>query len=114
MNNLRNFFPRSVYFCGCLQTNIDNCLKPCSLQDICNEISQSDSDTMIYCVKCGEEKLDVVFSCYEHLTMDFFTVELHSNNLTVIEPSKRKHCLSCIKKFLEEKYYKYNCANFSN
>ena len=111
MINLRDFFPRGVYFCECLQTNIDNCLKPCSLQDICDKINETDSNTIIYCVKCGDEKLDVVFSCYEHLTMDFFTMELHSNKITLIESSTR-HCLSCIKKFLEKKYYKFNYENF--
>ena len=111
MNKLRDFFPKAVYFCDCLQENIDNCLKPCSLQDICNEINKSD-DTLIYCVRCGDEKQDIVFSCCNHMVMGTYTVALNRKNVTVIENTTGHYCLSCIKKYLVEKYYTFNCQIF--
>ena len=112
MNKLIDFFPEKVYFCDCLQKNIDNCSKPCSLRDICIEINDNDG-SKIFCVKCGDEKQDVVFSCGKHLTMGTFAVELHGNNVTLIENSTGHYCLSCIKKYLQEKYYKFNCIIFN-
>ena len=112
MNKLRDFFPRTVYFCDCLQEIIDNCSKSCSLQDICNEINMTDGK-MIYCVRCGDEKQDVVFSCGNHLIMGTFAVELNGNNVTIIESLTGHYCLSCVKKYLIEKYYKFNCQIFN-
>ena len=112
MNKLRDFSPRAVYFCDCLQETINNCSKSSSLQDICNEIDDSDSDDkMIYCVRCGDGKQDVVFSCGNHLMMG--TIELHGNNVTLSKFSTGYYCLSCIKKYLQEKYYKFNCQIFN-
>ena len=112
MNKLRDFFPGKVYFCDCLQETINNCSKSSSLQDICNEINDTDGK-MIYCVKCGDGKQDVVFSCGNHLIMGTFAVELHGNNVTLIENSTVHYCFSCIKKYLQEKYYKFNCLIFN-
>ena len=112
MNKLRDFFPRAVYFCDCLQETIDNCLKCFCLQDIFNEINKTDGK-MIYCVRCGDEKQDVVFSCGNHLIMGTFAVDLHVNKVTLIKSTARHYCLSCIKKYLKEKYYKFNCQIFN-
>ena len=112
MNKLRDFSPRAVYFCDCLQETINNCSKYSSLQDICNEINDSDGKT-IYCVKCGDEKQDVVFSCRNHLLMETLAVQFNGNNVTLIESTTRHYCLSCIKKYLQEKYYKFNCLIFN-
>ena len=105
MNKLRDFFPKMVYFCNCLQETINNCSKSFCLQDICDEINMTDGK-MIYCVRCGDEKQDVVFSCGNHLTMGTFAV--NGNNVTL-----GHNCLSCIKKYLQEKYYKFNCQIFN-
>ena len=110
MNNLSNFFPETVYFCDCLQMVIEKCKKPCSLQDLCNQINNNDSDgEIIYCAKCGNQKKDVVFSCTNHMTMGTFFVQYTADNATVMQIQDRQFCLLCIKKYLREKYYKYNC-----
>ena len=67
------------------------------MQDICNKIDNVKGDT-IYCTKCGDDKKDVVFSCTKHLTMETFAVEIHNNNVVVIETETRNYCLSCVKK----------------
>ena len=86
MKNLSNFFPETVYFCDCLQMVIEKCKKPCSLQDLCNEINNNDSDgEIIYCAKCGNEKKDVVFSCTNHMTMGTFFVQYTADNATVMQ-----------------------------
>ena len=108
MNKIKAFFPEVVYYCDCLQEIIEKCEKPSLLQDICNKIDNLDGDT-IYCCKCGDDKKDVVFSCTKHLTMGTFAVEIHNNNVVTIETKTRYYCLSCVKKFLQEKYqiFKY-------
>ena len=112
MKTLRDFFPRTVYFCDCLQEIIDNCSKSSCLQEICEEINKIDGK-MIYCVRCGDEKQDVVFSCGNHLIMGTFAVELNGNNVSLIESTTGHYCLSCIKTYLQEKYYKFNCQIFN-
>ena len=113
MNKLIAFFPEVVYYCDCLQEIIDEkCEKPSSLQDICNKIDNVKGDT-IYCAKCGDDKKDVVFSCTKHLTMETFAVEIHNNNVVVIETGARNYCLSCVKKYLREKYQMFNYEIFN-
>ena len=111
MNKLIAFFPEVVYYCDCLQEIIEKCEKPSSLQDICNKIDNVDGDT-IYCSKCGDDKKDVVFSCTKHLTMGTFAVEVHRNNVVTIEAKTRHYCLSCVKKYLQEKYQLFNYEIF--
>ena len=109
MNELSNFFPETVYFCDCLHEIIEKCKKPCSLQDLCNQINNGDTDDeIIYCVKCNK-KQNVVFSCTNHMTMGTFLIQYTSNNSTAMEIKDRHFCLLCIKKYLREKYYKFNC-----
>ena len=111
MNKIIAFFPEVVYYCDCLQEIIDECEKPSSLQDIYNKIDIK-GDT-IYCTKCGDDKKDVVFSCTKHLTMETFAVEIHNNNVVVIETGARNYCLSCVKKYLREKYQIINYEIFN-
>ena len=111
MNKLIAFFPEVVYYCDCLQEIIDGCEKPSSLLDIYNKIDIK-GDT-IYCTKCGDDKKDVVFSCTKHLTMETFVVEIHNNNVVVIETGARNYCLSCVKKYLREKYQMFNYEIFN-
>ena len=115
MNNLSNFFPETVYFCDCLQMVIEKCKKPCSLQDLCNEINNNNSDgEIIYCVKCGNEKKDVVFSCINHLTMGTFLIQSVAGDITVFETYSRHFCLLCIKKYLRKKYNIFKCHKVNN
>ena len=112
MSKFIAFFPEVVYYCDCLQEIInEKCEKPSSLQDICNKIDNVDGET-IYCVKCGDDKKDVVFSCVKHLTVETFAVEIHQNNLVKIEMKTRHYCLACVKKYLEEKYQLFNYKIF--
>ena len=113
MNKLIAFFPEVVYYCDCLQKVIEKCKRPSSLQDTCNEINDSDGE-MIYCVKCGDDKKDVVFSCTKHLTMGTFAVEIHNNKVAVIQTETRQYCLSCVKTYLQEKYQIFNYEIFKN
>ena len=112
MNNLIDFFPQAVYYCNCLQQVIDNCSKPCSLQYICDRINDSNGPLM-YCVKCGDQYKNVVITCEKHLTMGPLAVTIHKNNVTVIETQKQ-YCLSCIKNYLQQRYYIFNCQNFKH
>ena len=115
MNNLSNFFPETVYFCDCLQMVIEKCKKPCSLQDLCNQINDDDNDGEIfYCVKCGDEKKDVIFSCLNHLTMGTFLIQSVTDNIIVFETHSRHFCLLCIKKHLRKKYNLFKCHKVNN
>ena len=103
---LSEIFPETVYRCNCLTEVMQSCLasEVCSLKDICLELEKIGGEK-IYCVLCGENKKDVVFSCRGHISMTVLTVELHGNTVFTLEEG---HCLSCIKKYLEEKYYVYD------
>ena len=110
MENLIDFFPKTVYYCDCLKNIIKKCLKPCSLQHICDEINDCNG-IIVYCARCGDNKEDVVFSCADHLLMGTFTAQFLNGKVTVIE-TNRKYCFCCIKKNLQEKYYNYNSEIF--
>ena len=111
MNKLIAFFPEKVYYCDCLQEVIEKCEKPSSLQDISNKIDKCDGQT-IYCTKCNDDKKDVVFSCLKHMTYGTLAVELHKNNVVLIETDARHYCLRCVKKYLQEKYYLFKYEIF--
>lgn len=111
MNKLIAYFPEVVYYCDCLQEIIEKCEKPSSLHDICNKIDNNKRE--IYCVLCGDDEQDVVFSCIEHLTMETLVVEIHNANVVVIETKTRNYCLSCIRKNLRKKYQMFNYEIFN-
>ena len=114
MNNLSNFFPETVYFCDCLQMIIEKCKKPCSLQDLCNEINDNDDSDgeIIYCAKCCKKK-DVVFSCCNHIAMGTFRIQYTTNNAVIMKFKDRHFCLICIKKYLQKDYHKFNCRKLN-
>ena len=108
MKDLSNFFPKTVYFCNCLQKVIEKCEKGCSLQDLCNEINHNDTDDgIIYCAKCGDGKQNVVLSCCDHIPMGTFTIQYTANNATAMTFRNKQFCLSCIKRYLQKNYYKF-------
>ena len=108
MINLSNFYPKTVYFCNCLKKVMEKCEKGCSLQELCNQINDGDTDdNIIYCAKCGDTKQDVVLSCCGHIPMTTFVIQNTANNACVMQVTDRHFCLSCIKKYLRKNYYKF-------
>ena len=106
--NLSNFYPKTVYFCNCLQLVVEKCKKGCSLQDLCNQINDNDTaDGIIYCSKCGDGKQDVVFSCSDHLSMGTFRVQFVKNECVTMVAQDKHFCLTCIKRFLSKNYDKF-------
>ena len=102
---LSEIFPEKVYRCNCLIEVIQSCLakETCSLKDICLEIEKNVTEK-IYCVFCGENKKNVALSCRQHMAMTVLVVEIRDNTVITLAD---EHCLSCLKKYLEEKYYVY-------
>ena len=108
MKNLSNFFPKTVYFCDCLQKVIEKCEKGCSLQDLCNQINDNDTgDNIIFCAKCGDDKQNVVLSCYGHIPMATFTIQNMVNNAITVKVTNENFCLGCIKRYLQNNYCKF-------
>ena len=123
--NLKNFFPKKVYHCSCLNSVIISCLLDgiYSLGDICKEINQFKTNLMkIYCVKCGDNNEDVVFSCTQHMAIVIFSVKMHAPeklpdkatddcNIELTDETKT-YFAKCVKKYLQKMYYHYHCTNF--
>ena len=106
--NLSNFFPKTVYFCNCLQKVIEKCKKGCSLQDLCNEINDNDTgDDIIYCAKCGDGKQDVVLSCCAHIPIGTFTIQYVVNDAITMKYNDKQFCLTCIKRYLKKNFDKF-------
>ena len=108
MTDLNKFYPRTVYFCNCLKVLMEKCKKGCSLQDLCNQINDGNTnDNIIYCVKCGDNKQDVVLSCSGHNPMLSFTIQYTANDASAMQITDGHFCLSCIKFYLRKNYYKF-------
>ena len=105
--NLSNFYPKTVYFCNCLQMIIEKCKKGCSLQDLCNKINNNDTGDITYCSKCGDGKQDVVLTCGNHLAMGNFLIQYVENDSVVMVAEDKLFCLSCIKRYLRKNYDKF-------
>ena len=106
--DLKNFYPKTVYFCNCLKMVMEKCKKGCSLQDLCNEINNNDTgDSIIYCSKCGDGKQDVVLSCGNHLAMGTYIIQYVENDSVAIAVTDELFCLSCIKRYLHRHYGKF-------
>ena len=73
------FFPQKVYWCACLGRVIASCLidEIYSLADICKKVNET-SYEKIYCVKCGENQQNAIFSCGDHMAMIIFAVETYN------------------------------------
>ena len=106
--DLSNVYPKTVYFCDCLKMVIEKCKKESSLQDLVNEINDSNTgDSIIYCSRCGDAKQDVVLSCANHLAMGTFVIQYVKNDSVAMAVTDKLFCLSCIKRYLRHHYGKF-------
>ena len=118
------FFPRKVYRCACLGQVITSCLHNgiYALSDIIDEIKQVECDESkrIFCVKCGQNNADVVFSCANHMSiliivaMRYYCTEPpNETNVTIdIFDGSKTYCCACIRKYLREMYHYFHFLNF--
>ena len=83
------YFPRKVYRCACLGQVITHYLHNViyALSDIIDEIKQikydGDENKKIFCVKCGDNISDVVFTCGDHMTVLIFVAKLVQSYPTI-------------------------------
>ena len=120
------FFPRKIYRCACLGQIIANCLHNgiFALSDIIDEIKnmpcEGDENKRIFCVKCGDNNTDVVFTCSDYMTVLIFVAKRYnctepSNNTNVtidIFDGSQTYCCGCIRKYLREMYHYFHNINF--
>ena len=66
-----------------------------SLVDICLKVNKTIREK-IYCVTCGENRQNAVFSCTDHMPMVIFAVKTSQST----------------KKYLQEMYYLFAHVNF--
>ena len=110
----KKFFPQKVYRCDCLAPVIASCLtnEIYSLTGICTKLNQT-TGRKIYCVKCGENRQNAIFSCTEHMPMVIFGVEtLQSTGTISLRDETKNYCSICVKKYLQENYYFFEHVNF--
>ena len=112
------FFPKKVYRCTCLRVVITSCFQRgiYAFTGIVDEIIKSRccETTKIFCVKCGRDDEDVVFTCADHMSV-FVVVAipykctelLNETNITVFDGG-RTYCCGCIRKCLREMYHYYH------
>ena len=110
------FFPEKVYRCACLGRVIASCLvdEIYSLADICKKVDETNCEK-IYCVRCGENKQNAIFSCGDHMAMIIFAVETYNTQSsdqttgTISFSDKTKtYCPICVRKYL----YRFEHVNF--
>ena len=120
------FFPRKVYRCACLGQVITHCFHNgiYALSDIIDEIKQiqceGDESKRIFCVKCGDNNSDVVFTCTDHITVLIFVAKRYyctelpnDTNVTInIFDGDQTYCCGCIWKYLQEMYHYFHNINF--
>ena len=120
------FFPQKVYRCACLSQVITYCHHNgiFALSDIIDEIKQTkhdgDENKKIFCVKCGDNNSDVVFTCGEHMTVLIFVAKRYTctelpndTNVTIdIFGGSQTYCCGCIRKYLREMYHYFHIVNF--
>ena len=112
--NYKKFFPKKVYRCDCLVRVITSCLadKIYSLGDICLKVNQT-IGKQIYCVKCGKNRQNVIFSCTDHMPMVIFGVKTSQSTPTISLCDETKtYCRICVKKYLQKMYYLFGHINF--
>ena len=102
-NDLKSFFPETIYYCGCLHGCFNGRY---SLQEICDRITNVDGQT-IFIVRCNKKR-DVVCSCIDHIPAKGFTYSIFPNKSTLVRLQMTKNCLACIKNYLRRKYNRYN------
>ena len=94
-------YPKKVFYCPCVKIDVMMCLVngDYSLIDIISKLKNSKVKKLFYCVKCGSQKQNVIFSCIGHMKLKTYLVgdehltEEHKNN-----------CPRCIKKYLRTAY----------
>ena len=110
----KKFFPEKVYRCDCLARVITSCLanEIYSLVDICIKVNQTICKE-IYCVKCGENRQNAIFSCTDHMPMVIFAVETSQSTDTIsLRDETKTYCSICVKKYLQKMYYFFEHINF--
>ena len=110
----KKFFPQKVYRCDCLARVIASCLANgiYSLVDICIKINQTIGEK-IFCVKCGENRQNAIFTCADHMPMVIFAVEMSQSTGTIsLHNETKTYCPICVKKYLQENYYFFGHVNF--
>ena len=115
------FFPKKVYRCTCLGVVITFCFKRgiYAFTDIADEIIKTRccETTKIFCVRCGRDDENVVFTCADHVSVlvviaiPYKCTELpNETNITVTIDGRQAYCCGCIRKCLREMchYYHFN------
>ena len=111
------FFPQKVYRCACLGRVIASCLvdEIYSLVDICKKVNEISCEK-IYCVKCGENKENTIFSCGDHMAMIIFAYNTQSSDQTTgtisFRDETKTYCRICVRKYLQKMYYRFEHVNF--
>ena len=85
-----------------------------SLVDICKKVDKT-IDEEIFCVKCGENEQNVIFSCGDHMPMVIFAEETsQSSGQTTVSfhDVTKTFCRICVKKYLQKMYYRFEHVNF--
>ena len=111
------FFPKKAYRCTCLGVVITSCFQRgiYTFTDIVDEITKSRccETTKIFCVKCGRDDENVVFTCADHMSVlvvvaiPYKCTELpNETNITVF--NGQTYCCGCIRKCLREMYHYYH------
>ena len=117
-----NFFPAKVYRCPCLLSVIDDCYD----NDLNSFVELHDEVVFytlekglgrIFAIKCGDELMDCIFCCSEHLKVVIFgkknydcTDKPSFENLTIYFNEKKDVCVGktfckgCIKNYLIKSY----------
>ena len=95
------FFPEKFYRCTCLRRIIASCLADeiYCLTDICKKVDET-IRKKIFCVKCGENEQNVIFSCCNHMPV------------IILASETKSYCRTCIKRYLQRKYYHFDYVNF--
>ena len=117
----KNFFPQKVYRCACLGRVIASCLvdEIYSLADICKKVNETNNREKIYCVKCGENQQNAIFSCGDHMAMIIFAVKTYNTQssdqttgtISFCDETKT-YCRICVRKYLQEMYYRFEHVYF--
>ena len=75
------FFPKTVYRCTCLRVVITSCFQRgiYAFTDIVDEITKSRccETTRIFCVKCGRDDENVVFTCADHMSVFVVALQVY-------------------------------------
>lgn len=93
-------FPDRVYYCDCIKIDVQMCLVngDYSLKDIIKKLRKCKVNKVFFCVKCGEDKRYVIFSCRSHMKLRTF---LTGNDYSL---EHKRVCKKCIKEYLRIAY----------